>query len=268
MVIRSDGAVCPTLKRVKKVDYDERLYQVYSDARAVAPGAMATWMAAFSRWLLERRPLTIVDMGSGTGRFSPALAESFGGPVHGVEPSERMREVALREAAHPAVKYLPGRAETIPLPDASCDAALLYFVWHHVGDKPAAALELLRIVRPGGVLLVRTNLSDRMPRLWWYAQFPRAEAVDREIYEPLRVVRATFEAAGWRWIALDEVTAETARSRRHDFERLQKRALSTFEHLTETEITEGFAAIESALEADPTDGPVAATADLLVFAHP
>ena len=59
-----------------------------------------------------------------------------------------MREVALREAAHPAVKYLPGRAEAIPLPDASCDAALLYFVWHHVGDKPAAALELLRMTEP------------------------------------------------------------------------------------------------------------------------
>jgi len=49
--------VCPTLKRVKTVDYDERLYQVYSDARAVAPGAMAIWMAAFSRWLPDRRPV-------------------------------------------------------------------------------------------------------------------------------------------------------------------------------------------------------------------
>jgi ubiquinone/menaquinone biosynthesis C-methylase UbiE len=253
---------------VRKVNYDERLYQVYSDARAIGPEGLATWMAAFSRWLPERRALTILDMGSGTGRFSPALAESFGGPIYGVEPSERMREVAVREAAHAGVRYLRGRAEAIPLPDASCDAALLYLVWHHVEDKPAAALELIRVVRPGGVLLVRTNCSDRMPALWWYAHFPRAEAVDRELYEPLRVVQETFQAAGWHSIALDAVTAETAPSRRHDFERLQKRALSTFEHLSEEEIAQGFAAIEAALEADPTDGPVAAAADLLVFARP
>jgi ubiquinone/menaquinone biosynthesis C-methylase UbiE len=88
---------------VKRVDYDERLYQVYSEARAIGPEALATWMAVFCRRLPERRPLTILDMGSGTGRFSPALAESFGGPIYGVEPSDRMREVAVREAAHPAV---------------------------------------------------------------------------------------------------------------------------------------------------------------------
>jgi ubiquinone/menaquinone biosynthesis C-methylase UbiE len=256
------------LERVKKVDYDDRLYQVYSHARALGADAMATWMAAFSRWLPDRRPLTILDMGSGTGRFSPALAETFGGPIYGVEPSDRMREVAEREAAHPAVSYRRGRAEAIPLSDASCDAALLYFVWHHVEDRPAGALELLRVVHPDGVLLIRTNCSDRMPALWWYAHFPRAEAVDREIYEPLAVVQATFQAAGWRWIALEQVTAETAPTRREDFERLQKRGLSTFEHLTEEEIAEGFAAIEAALEADPADAPASATADLLVFARP
>jgi ubiquinone/menaquinone biosynthesis C-methylase UbiE len=171
---------------VERVDYDSRLYRVYAEARAIGPEALATWMSAFSRWLPEARPLAILDLGSGTGRFSCALADSFGGPVCGIEPSKRMRDVARREAAHRAVSYQRGRAEEIPLPDASCDAALLYFVWHHVEDKPAAARELLRVVRPGGVVLVRTNCSDRMPSLWWYAHFPSAKAVDRAIYEPSR----------------------------------------------------------------------------------
>jgi hypothetical protein len=77
-----------------------------------------------------------------------------------------------------------------------------------------------------------------------------------------------FRAAGWQPLAVDQVVTGTARSRRHDFERLQLRALSTFEHLTEAEIAEGFAAIAAALETDPADGPVITAADLLVFGRP
>src|ERR671937_538118 len=42
----------------------------------------------------------------------------------------------------PAVSYAAGPAEHIPLTDASCDAALLFFVWHHVDDRERAAQRL------------------------------------------------------------------------------------------------------------------------------
>ncbi|OPG08042.1 hypothetical protein B1L11_28940 [Microbispora sp. GKU 823] len=46
-----------------------------------------------------------LDVGSGTGRFTPALARAFG-PVTGVEPSVRMRETAQAQSRHPGVRYL------------------------------------------------------------------------------------------------------------------------------------------------------------------
>ena len=58
-------------------------------------------MEAFARHLPEARPPAWLDLGSGTGRMTPSLASAFGGPVHGVEPSGKMR--ALAHAAHPAV---------------------------------------------------------------------------------------------------------------------------------------------------------------------
>jgi hypothetical protein len=61
------------------------------------------------------------------GRMTPSLASAFGGPAHGVEPSDKMRAQALAHAGHPAVTYAAESAEQIPLPDASCDAALLFF---------------------------------------------------------------------------------------------------------------------------------------------
>jgi ubiquinone/menaquinone biosynthesis C-methylase UbiE len=249
---------------LSRVNYDGRLHEVYAKGRGMSAERLQQWMAVFSRHLPAHRPLSLLDLGSGVGRLTPALAATFGGPVVGVEPSGKMLAQALSNAPGPNVTYLTGSGESIPLPTASCDAALVFFVWHHVTDKPAAAAELHRVVRPGGRLLVRTNLSDRMPDLWWYRWLPGAREVDRKMYRSLSAVVRDFTSAGWSWTTLDEVETVAALSIREDFERLRTRALSTFEHLPEDVAMEGFAAIESALET-MDDGPLVTRGDLLVF---
>jgi ubiquinone/menaquinone biosynthesis C-methylase UbiE len=159
---------------LEKLDYDERRQAVYALGRAVRPERIAVWMQAFARYLADDRPLTIVDLGSGTGRFTPSLASEFGGPVYGVEPSRRMREVAVKSSHHPAVTYLAGSAENIPLPDSSCDAVLIFLSFHHVQDGDAAASEIARVLRPEGRILIRSAFSDRMPKVHWHRFFPRA----------------------------------------------------------------------------------------------
>src|SRR5215467_472748 len=128
---------------MKQVDYDTELYQDYARGRALREQQMQVWISAFEAVLPERRPLTGLDVGSGTGRFTPALAEAFG-PVTGVEPSVRMREVAQAQSRHPDVRYLAGSAEDMPVPSGSADYALMFLSWHHVQDKNAAARELAK----------------------------------------------------------------------------------------------------------------------------
>jgi ubiquinone/menaquinone biosynthesis C-methylase UbiE len=250
---------------MRPVDYDHRLHAVYAKGRSMSTLELAGWLAAFERWFPARRPLALLDLGSGIGRLTPSLADTFGGPVIGVEPSGRMREQAETNAAHPAVTYLAGSAESIPLPDTSCDGALVYFVWHHVTDRAAGARELHRVMRPGGRVLIRTNCSDRMPDVWWYRWFPRSAQVDRQMYRPFEAVVGDFTGEGWTFLALDEIETTSAPNIRTDYERLRTRALSTFEHLTEEEITDGFAAIDEALTRIADDAPVTSRSDLLVF---
>jgi len=92
---------------LNQVDYDGHQSSVYAQGRALTAEVKATWMSAFSRYAAHRRPLSVLDLGSDTGRFTPAPAETFGGPVYGVEPSSGMRRKAVADAAHPAVR--PGR---------------------------------------------------------------------------------------------------------------------------------------------------------------
>ena len=181
---------------MKQVNYDVQQYQSYARGRAMLPEQMNAWIAAFAARLPGRRPLHGLDLGSGTGRFTPALAEAFG-PAIGVEPSAKMRQIARSRAPHPDVEYRSGSAEAIPLPDGSVDYTLMFLAWHHVQDKVRAACDSARATRSGGTLLLRSQFRDHMPRLWWLQYFPRGFEADASMYEPLADVIDVFRDAGW-----------------------------------------------------------------------
>lgn len=247
-----------------KVDYDERQHALYAIGRQMSPDALQIWMDAFARHMPERRPLAWLDLGSGTGRMTPSLANAFGGPVYGVEPAGKMRAQAIAHAGHPAVTYEAGSAEQIPLPDASCDAALLFFVWHHVIDRDVAAREVGRVVKPGGKLFVQAHFSNRVPDVWWLHIVPEWMSVHQAQYESEEEVRSDFTGAGWKLASHDEVTWPRSASLAEDFERLKLRPTSLFEHMSEEVVDAGFTRIEASLSS-LDDGPQFETSALLVF---
>lgn len=252
---------------LQRVDYDRTQHAHYATARALPAEAIQHYMSTFARHLPARRPLTGVDLGSGTGRFTPALAETFGGPIHGVEPAAAMREVAEAQSQHPRVRYLAGEAAAIPLPDASADFVLMFLSYHHVPDRPAAAAEIRRVPKPGGRLILRSTFKERIPDHWWRGFFPRSWHVERAMFPTEAETRDLFEAAGFSTIASVQMEIPFEGDLPGAVARLKLRAVSTFEHMTEEELSEGFARLDAALaagaiEVKPTYG------DFVVFQSP
>jgi SAM-dependent methyltransferase len=249
---------------MEKVDYDDHQHAVYVAGRQMSYEALQIWMAAFARHLPTTRPLTWLDLGSGTGRMTPSLANAFGGPVHGVEPSDKMRAQALADDDHSGVMYTAGSAEHIPLPNASCDAALLFFVWHHVVNRENAAEELYRVVKPGGKLFVQANLASEISDIWWFRVVPEWRAFDGAQFRSEDDVTSELIGAGWTFESRDEVIWPRSASLAEDFARLKMRAVSLFEHMNEDVVEAGFATIEAALPS-LGDGPQYETSVLFTF---
>jgi ubiquinone/menaquinone biosynthesis C-methylase UbiE len=239
---------------MRAVDYDQELYHDYARGRALNQEQLGAWLSAFAALLPERRPLAGLDVGSGTGRFTPSLAQTFG-PAIGVEPSVRMREAAQSSPTPAEVRYLAGSAEDLPVPSDSADYALMFLSWHHVQDKPRAVEELARVLRPGGRLLLRENFSDHIPPSgWWLEYFPRGFEVDAAMFQPLHAVIETFTSAGWRVVSFGRVTEPSTGTRGEMLERLRLRSHSTFAHFTPDELETGFRRLERAVAEDP-DAP-------------
>lgn len=111
------------------------------------------------QWLLPPMPgraVRVADVGAGTGKLTRGLRDA-GADVVAIDPDPDMLE-ALR-AASPGIPAFVGRAEQLPLPDASADAVVFGQSWHWV-DPPAASDEAVRVLRRGGVLGLVWNIRD------------------------------------------------------------------------------------------------------------
>jgi SAM-dependent methyltransferase len=134
----------------KGVDFG-RTAEHYGRHRPVFPDAFFVRLSAYG---IGRQGQRILDLGTGTGTIARAFA-SRGSEVTGIDVSESMLEEAERlgRDAGVSVMYSVAKAEETGLPDRSFDAVSAGQCWHWF-DRPRAAEEARRVLRPGGKLVI------------------------------------------------------------------------------------------------------------------
>ncbi len=135
--------------------------RVYARGRPGYPGEALDW-------LLPAGAREVLDLGAGTGKLTAQLVDREL-EVTAVEPSDRMR-AELESSLGDRVTALAGRAEEIPLADASMDAVLVAQAWHWA-DPARAVPEVARVLRPGGTLGLLWNRRD--DRVAWVAELSK-----------------------------------------------------------------------------------------------
>ncbi len=115
--------------------------------------AYAAELRAIGKFLPERS-LKGVEIGVGSGKFALPL-----GIETGVEPSERMAGKARKQG----IAVVKGVAEDLPLSTGAFDFALMVTTICFVDDLEQSFREALRILKPGGFIVV--GLVDKESRL-------------------------------------------------------------------------------------------------------
>jgi arsenite methyltransferase len=111
----------------------------------------------------------VLDVASGRGTTALMLAKEYGVHVDGVDLSAA--NVALAQGAASAVglagqvAFTVGDAEQLPCPDAVFAAVVCECAFCTFPDKPTAAAELVRVLRPGGRVGITDVVADpaRLP---------------------------------------------------------------------------------------------------------
>jgi SAM-dependent methyltransferase len=148
--VRADEARLKEVLRLRKESF-----ATHGGAeRQLVPGR--SW-AAWSRALGLLLPsLDVADLGCGDGYLTIETAR-WARRVVAIDRSRevlaRGRELAARRGVG-NITWKRGELESLPLEDASADIALLSQALHHAEHPPVALGEAVRILRPGGRVLV------------------------------------------------------------------------------------------------------------------
>ena len=146
----------------------------------------------------------VLDVGCGPGFYVVDILDIVGenGAVTGVDTSAAMLAIAGRKAGdRPNVRLLEGEATKLPVGDASVDRAISVQVFEYLSDVDAALAELMRVVRPGGRVVIwdidwstlswHSSDAERMARM--------VAAWDRHLADPVlpRTLLASLHRAGF-----------------------------------------------------------------------
>jgi demethylmenaquinone methyltransferase/2-methoxy-6-polyprenyl-1,4-benzoquinol methylase len=125
--------------------------------RVVTFGMDTGWRERTARCAPVGRRITAVDVCSGTGELTRAVADrlSDGSCVIGLDFSSGMLSVGMDKglASNGRVLFVRGRAETMPLPDGAADFVCSGYALRNLEPVMDEFLaELRRILKPGGTI--------------------------------------------------------------------------------------------------------------------
>jgi SAM-dependent methyltransferase len=141
----------------------------------------------------------VLDVACGTGVLACAALRRVGpnGSVAGLDPNEDMLAVARGKSDR--IEWCHGRAESLPFAGARFDRVVSQFGLMFFDDQPAGLREMVRVLRPGGRLVVA--VCDALDHSTGYAVL--AELLQRLFGAAVAdAFRAPFSLGGRRQLGL------------------------------------------------------------------
>lgn len=159
----------------------------------------------------------ILDVGCGPGFYCPELLEEVGpeGSIVGLDSSPPMLDLAARRCeGHGNVEFRQADATSLPVEDATFDAALCVQLLEYVPDVAACLAELHRALRPGGRVVV---WDVDWATVSWHSGDPVRmtrvlRAWDKHLAHPSlpRTLTPAMRSAGFEHVALEAHSFSTA----------------------------------------------------------
>jgi SAM-dependent methyltransferase len=104
----------------------------------------------------------VADLGCGTLHVANDLARRVGGRgrVYALDSDRRLIDAAEAVARPAQLQPVHGDAFALPWPDGALDAVHARFVASPCGHVDALVAEMLRVLRPGGVVMLQEPIAD------------------------------------------------------------------------------------------------------------
>lgn len=129
----------------------------------------------------------VVDVGAGPLRYLAALGAALAaGDVRYVAVEPDPASLAALRRTLPGARLCRGVGEALPLPDGTVDHVMVLRAWNHLREPERLLREAVRVLRPGGSLLLVDNVAFALLRSREAAERAHAVPVSETPFEHYR----------------------------------------------------------------------------------
>ncbi|OFZ70011.1 MAG: hypothetical protein A3K03_09750 [Bdellovibrionales bacterium RIFOXYD1_FULL_44_7] len=153
------------LGRFNLRQYNAQYYEIYTVRRNTDLNKIPSF-----RWIKRMLDLQpgerLLDAGSGDGNLLRFLSE--GVDVEGVGVDSADPAISIAQSSYPTLKFIKADLRQLPFPAGHFDKVVCFNVIEHITEQETVMREFQRILKPGGKIILGTNIRDSI--CWWLYQ--------------------------------------------------------------------------------------------------
>ncbi|MFQ5799948.1 MAG: class I SAM-dependent methyltransferase [Bacteroidota bacterium] len=208
----------------------DRVASTYAHVRDTDPDVIETIIANLPQ---SDRPLDVIDMGCGTGRYTSIMAKKLEDDFrlfcsdHSSAMLSECRKRMNREFPSTDIHYCRVSANDLPFADVCFDAVVTFNAVHHF-DLDRFVKGASRVLRPGGLLSIYTRTPAQNARTIWGRHFPSFSERETRLYRCERLQEAIAGVSGVELQSVHEFEFIRTESRESLLNRVRNFHYSTF----------------------------------------
>ncbi len=263
----------------KKADYS-KIAEVYDEVRRSDLPHVVWWITKIAMEGKLGPGRRLIDLGCGTGRWTIPLAERTGCEAVGLDSSAAMLEKARAKDPGNLVKWVEGDCEKLSvgqdlqvlpdrlatgtkagdeapaLRDDSFDCALMSLMMHHLEDHLGTFRGVFRILRPGGVFLIRQGTLEDILRDPMHRFFPEVVTIDRKRTPFRSEIEWWLGEAGFEQVQVETLKQHSYSSNMRLLEEVEKRVCSALRMIDDEAFAAGLDRLKAYLRRPADDATI------------
>jgi ubiquinone/menaquinone biosynthesis C-methylase UbiE len=188
--------------------------------------------------------LAVLDVGCATGGFSIGIAQNPQTRVTALDISAGLLRYARQKESGRLVRWVRGSAMQLPFQSDQFDRVLMSMILHQIPDRYAAILEVARVTKKGGKLVIRTVDPDSVQQWMMFRYFPTVEQLEKQRAPSITELHRLLKAVGFSQYIQEEIVRNREYSVAKLMEFLKKELRGRYDQLTEEEIETGLTRLQ------------------------
>lgn len=228
----------------------------YDKGRPLSEENIKLWLKRISKYSKAKEGAKVLDLGCGTGKWAIPMANVLHYEVTGADASKEMLEKAKEKDIGKLVKWKIQDAENLTYQDNFFDVVFTSHLIYHVKSPSKVIKNCIRVLKNGGVLIVRYATFEQIKDDTVHTFFPETRVIDEKRFPKEGALENWLKDAGFKHIVSEKINQKSYKTGIEHLNTIKLKNVSGLTMISQGAFEKGIRNLEKHIEENPNETSV------------